>query len=402
MPVIVWRQTYGWVSGFSNFTMGAFFLMLLLSLLKYALYRHSGPCGFLSVCCFFLGLAVQLCSENITIFLPLFLVGAMLLLPLRKRQELRRIFFWTLLGTVLGAVLMFYNPLYLKLAATGVSSEQFRSLTFSLDAPVFTILQTLLDRFFGDILPSLYENHPILVLFLAVGAWIDLFPRRRTVAIILCIPMLLYGIGCGYCASQMRQTFGWLPESAVLRSLGAVGFTLLWFGSILLSPGEHKWHTLAFSLLAVALITPFAAINNMGPRCYHISHFCLLTAGISHYDQVEFRLPGKILVSTALAATVLCLVQAYAAIGACSALRQELTEQALQTQADVLVLPSVDPQYTYSWGYNPQNDLRAEHYREYYGLPSDLDLIFLPYGSAAQWPDIPEQMYTDAMIYPGA
>ena len=401
MPVITWRQTYGWVAGFSNFTMGAFFLILLLALLKHAMYRAGSHRMLLGAACFFVGFAAQLCAENISIFLPFFLAGAMLLIRFWKRRDLCWVFTLALLGTVLGAVLMFFNPLYSKLAATGVSTEQFRSLTFSPNDPVGTILQTLISLFFGEVLPSLYETHPILVLFLAVGAWIDLFPRRRTAAFCLALPMVLYGIGCCYCASQMRQNFGWLPASAALRIVGAIGFTLLWFLSILLSENPHKWHTLALSLLAVALVAPFCAINHMGPRCYHISHFCLLAAGASHYDHADFKLPGKILVSTALVLTVACLIQAYAAIGACTVLRQELTAQALETQADTLVLPSVDGRYTYSWGYNPQSPLRAEHYREYYGLPADLDLVFLPYGSAELWPDIPEEMYRSAMVYPG-
>lgn len=402
MPIITWRQTYGWVAGFSNFTMGAFFLLLLLALLKHTLQsalRH--PCLLRGIC-FAVALAAQLCSENISLFLPFFLAVSMALIRFWRRRELRGAFFWALLGAILGAVLMFFNPLYLKLATTGASREQFRSLTFSPEDPIGSILMTLLTLGFGEILPSLYETHPVLVLFLAVGAFLDLFPRRKAAAVCLCAPMLLYGIGCCHCAFMMGRTFGWLPASATLRTLGAIGFTVLWLLSILLSPNGHRWHTLALSLFALALITPFAAISNMGPRCYHISHFCLLAAGASHYDRAGFRLSGKILACTAFALTVLCLTQAYAAIGQCSALRRELTEQALNAQDDTLVLPSVDGRYTYSWGYNPQSALRADHYREYYGLPAEMDLIFLPYGSADIWPEIPDQMFEDALIYPGA
>lgn len=400
MPVITWRQTYGWVAGFSNFTMGSLFLMALLSVLKYFLQspRHSRLVCSVS---FLLGFAAQLCSENISFFFPFFLVAIILLTRVWKRPEQRTVFLFALFGTILGTALMFFNPLYVKLATTGVSKEQFRSLTFSLSDPFITILHSLMSHFFCNILPSLYETHPVLVIFLSFGVWLDLFPVRRNVAFGLSLPMLLYGIGCCYCAVQMRQTFDWQPASLTLRTIGAIGFTVLWFISVWLSPHAHKWRVLAFSLFAFALVTPFAVISNMGPRCYHISHFCLLTAGASLYDRVHFNRPGKLLVCTALALTIARLTLAYTAIGACTELRQELTEQALQAQSDTLVLPSVSSRYTYSWGYNPQSDLRAEHYREYYGLPENMTLIFLPYDSADLWPDIPEQMYEDAMIYPG-
>lgn len=401
MPVITWRQTYGWVAGFSNFTMGSLFLMMLLAALKYALGGTFGRPWLLGGVCLLLGFAAQLCSENISAFLPLFLCISFVLLRFWKRADLHPVFLGALCGTALGTLLMFFNPLYVNLATTGASPEHFRSLTFSPSDPIPTIVVTLLSIFFGETLPTLYETHPVLVVVLAVGAWIELKEKSPKTACLLGIPMVLYGIFCCYCAYRMRQVFGWLPESAVLRSAGAAVFTVLWLVSVLISQERHKWHLLAFSLFALALITPFAAIQYMGPRCYHISHFCLLAAGISRFERMEFRSPVKALTCAALAVIVVYLTQAYAAIGECNALREELTRQALAEGADTLILPSVDGEYTYSWGYNPQNGPRAVTYREFYSLPESMDLIFLPYGSAELWPDIPEEMYQDAMIYPG-
>ena len=111
MPVITWRQTYGWVAGFSNFTMGSLFLMALLSVLKYSLQspRHSRLVCSVS---FLLGFAAQLCSENISFFFPFFLVAIILLTRVWKRPEQRTVFLFALFGTILGTALMFFNPLY--------------------------------------------------------------------------------------------------------------------------------------------------------------------------------------------------------------------------------------------------------------------------------------------------
>ncbi len=401
MPVITWRQTYGWVAGFSNFTMGSLFLLLLMAALKYAVNGSCTRPWLLGAGCLILGFAAQLCSENISMFFPVLLVVAMVLVRFWKRRELTVVFLAALIGTALGTLLMFFNPLYVNLATSGASPEQFRSLTVSLEDPILTILGTLLTLLFGEVLPSLYETHPILTVVLALGAWIELGKTHRKAAAALCIPMLAYGIFVCYCAHQMRWVFGWLPSSAALRTAGAAAFTLLWLISVLISREEHKWHVLVLSLFALALTTPFAAIKHMGPRCYHISHFCLLAAGLSRFAGMKFTGIRRIVTVAALAVTVVYLTRAYAAIGSADRLRSELTRQALQTQADTLVLPSVDGEFTYSWGYNPQSDLRAEHYREYYGLPEDMNLIFLPYGSADLWPDVPEEMFQSAMIYPG-
>ena len=154
------------------------------------------------------------------------------------------------------------------------------------------------------------------------------------------------------------------------------------------------------NLLGIGLVTPFAVLCGMGPRCYHISHFCLLVAGCSCVAHKSFSIPVKGAVYLLLALTAAGLFQTYTAIGACTALREELHREARNTGADMLVLPYMDERYIYSWGYNPQNDIRAAHYREYYHLPEDITLILLPCGSVDLWPDIPQQMYDEAVIYP--
>lgn len=400
MPIITWRQTYGWVAGFSNFTLGALFLLSLLAIVKRVRSNAPGKPALVGGLTFLLAFAAQLFSENVSVFLPLFLGCAMVLTRCWRERSVGIVYVCAFLGTLLGAFLMFFNPLYQDLASTGAAAGQFRSLTFSPQDPIPVILGTLLGSLFGEILPSLYETHPVLVLFLAAAMWIDLAPRSKGLAAALSVPMLVYGVGCCYCAEQMGRTFGWLPASALARSAGAIVFTLLLFCAILCSPRRGKWHTMAFFLLGLALITPFCAINHMGPRCYHISHFCLIVAGVSCIAHREFRLSARAVLCVGLAVTLFSLGRAYWAIGACSAVREELIREARQSGADTLVLPSVDGRYTYSWGYNPQSPLRAEHYREYYGLPADMKLIFLPYGTAELWPEIPDDLYDQAMIYP--
>ena len=39
-------------------------------------------------------------------------------------------------------------------------------------------------------------------------------------------------------------------------------------------------------------------------------------------------------------------------------------------------------------------------YRAFFGLPEDMELIFLPYGSADLWPDIPPEMLEQAQRLP--
>lgn len=400
MPVITWRQTYGWVSGFANFTLGALFLLSLLALLQHVYHHKPSPSARSCLGVFLLSVAAQLFSENISAFLPLFLVFSIAVTKCWREKQTFRFFLSALLGTLLGAVVMFSNPMFPELAETGVAVQQFRTLTFSPGDPIPTILWTLVSIFLTDTLPALYETQPMVVLLFGAAAWVLHAPSSRRRALLFSVPMLVYGAGCLYCAWMMRQVYGWLPASAALRTLGAVLFTALMLLSILSAPGNGKWRSLAFVLFSLLLATPFAVISYTGPRCYHISHFCLLVGAGASIAQASVSLPVRRVLAVCLAVILACRVQAYVAIGASNRLRQELTEQALQSQADTLVLPTVDARYTYSWGYNPQGAARAEHYRQFHHLPEDLTLVFLPYGTVELWPDIPAELAEQAEVYP--
>lgn len=400
MPAITWRQTYGWISAFANFTLAAFFLMVLLNLLRHwydCPPEHPAAAGAL---CVLLGLTVQLFSENLSALLPVFLVCAIVLTRVWKRGSALVPFLAALVGTVLGAVIMFFNPLYQELAETGVAADVYRTLTFSPKDPLPQILSVLITQLAEVILPSLYESHPALVLALSLGVVTDLWKRSRVLALSFGLPMTLYSVLCFYTAEQIRMNFSWLPVWPELHTAGALAFSVLLFCGILCSPRPGKYRTLVFFLFGLGLSAPFAALDYLGPRCFHISHFCLLTAALTCYAEADLSAAAKGLLCTALILVVGYHIHVYGAIRECTALREELTREALQSQSTTLVLPSMDSRYVYSWGYNPQGVPWAAFYREFYGLPEDMELVFLPYGSIDLWPDIPAEMYEQAVVYP--
>lgn len=400
MPAVTWRESYGWVSAFANFALAALFLVLLLNLLRHAGRRTGREKIALWGLCLILSLATQLFSENLTMMLPVFLVLAALGLGLGKQGPAVRAVVAALVGSALGAVLMFYNPMYSDLAQSGTALSGIRTLTFSTSDPIPVILATLLEYFFLDRLPALYETHPAVVMLLSAGVFLAYAPRRKGLGGLLALCCAAYGLWCMYCAQQMQLTFGWRPENQLLRTGGAVMLTLAVLSAILTWKSEDKWHALFFFLFALGLAAPFAALDNLGPRCYLISHVCLLVCGLSFFSRLTLPKAAPAVACCALAATLLFHMQVYAAIGRCNDLRRELMDQARQTQAQELVLPSVERKYIYSWGYSPQGPAYADYFREFYDLPEDIRLVFLPYDSYPLWPEIPPEMYDGAMIYP--
>ena len=53
--------------------------------------------------------------------------------------------------------------------------------------------------------------------------------------------------------------------------------------------------------------------------------------------------------------------------------------QAVAKGADQVVLPTEGWAYCYCWQRNP-SPMRADYFRQFYGLPADMELVFLPRG----------------------
>lgn len=101
-----------------------------------------------------------------------------------------------------------------------------------------------------------------------------------------------------------------------------------------------------------------------------------------------------------LAAAVLVFhLRVYWVIGGCSRLRAQLIQEAVEQGAAQVILPTEGWSYCYWWGRNPQSALRADYFRQFYGLPADVELVFPAYGSYEQWPDISQEMIDRAVVY---
>ena len=66
--------------------------------------------------------------------------------------------------------------------------------------------------------------------------------------------------------------------------------------------------------------------------------------------------------------------------------------QAVAQGADQVVLPTEGWAYCYCWQRNP-SQMRADYFRQFYGLPADMELVFLPRGSSELWPEVPDAMW---------
>lgn len=400
MPMVSWRQTFGWVSAFANFVAGAAVMLVVLLLWQRTFSREKKPHPMWLGVGLFLGCLIgSLFAENITPVLAgagLVTAGYALITRWGRLPALAG-----LAGCLLGALLMFGNPLYGQLAASGTAVEGVRSLVFEPGQGLASMAAALVERLFTVVLPGLFEYYPGVCL-LASGGCLWRLHRggaRWYWQALVGLWSAFYCAQCWVVMEQLRQLDSWQCPWQPVRVAGAVIQLMLLLAVVVWEGGEERNARLLLLLAAVGMLAPFVVVKDYGARCVFPSAAALLVLGLSLGKGMESKRWFQGLALLALALGVGFHLRAYRLIGQAEWIRQAQMTQAVAEGASSVTLPTEGWDLCYSWCRNPQSQVRADYFRAFYGLPEDMELIFLPPGSAEQWPQISEQMLQAAQRF---
>ena len=389
MPPIMWRETYGWVCGFGNYVVSVlFFLAWLLVLRQTADTRtHLGP---RSAALFLLALASGLFLENLTV---LFL-GASLVLAVYAvwDKELRLPFWACLAGSALAAALMLGNGVLRELTGTGSALNGLRQLTFSLEDGPFGAACGILNWFAVRMLPiaflrGVHMGLPMAVIT-ACGFW---HSRLRPLCVLGLFPLWVNLLIMG---TEVYATPDRVAVSGLAWALPALA---------LLARQEARQAKLRRLLLYSTAPLSLLFLSVTPLLCQRIYFFPMAVLVLSGADAASDLLtcrPGAAFAAALTAALMIFWGGRSGVVLSCTQLRSRLMEQAAETGADTLVLPT--DRYGDMWnGRNPLNIEYADYFRQFYRIDDDVTLIFLPGGSFETWPEItPEQWEARAEFAP--
>ena len=400
MPMESWRQTYGWVSSFSNFVVGGLFLLVLILLVQRTVRTDSGAGGVLLAGLFLLTLATQLFSENLTAVLAA--AAVLFALQAWRTGRNRPLALALLSGAVLGLILMFYSPLYSELATTGSAVNGVRQLAFLPGDGLIAILSAVSRRFFETVLPELFIYYPAVWVLVCAGAAWRAFRAGRSWLLIL-PPSLFSAVLLYWCwlkANYIHRGLAWDYPIPVLQFLGPPVVCVL-VTLVLLTDPDRPLRLPRLSLLAgaLALTGPFAILLVQGARCGFLSALLLVLLGMSLLYDFPWNALTTTLACLLLAAALVFHIRVYRVIAGCSALREQLIQEAVNQGSSRVILPTEDWKYFYFWERNPASAMRIPSYRTFYRLPEELELVFLPPGSYDVWPDVPQWMLDSGTIY---
>lgn len=386
MPMSLWRDVYGWVSGFGNYALSALFFLVWLLMLRHV-EKNRRRLGLWSAALFLLSLAMGLFLEN----LSLLFLGASLLLALwgLHDRSLRLPFCACLAGSLLAFLIMFCNGFALELFRTGFSLGGRRGLSFSPDTGMAGALYAILRRYLGHILPRTFSFCPLFALpmglLTARAFWEG--PLR---------PLSVLGL--------LPLGYGWYVWSGYpCNTLPSVFFCCLCWGlplaALLLREGSWRDRIgrCLIYLSAPLSLAPVAATNMWGERFYYFPLVMVTLAAAEAAAPLFSRLPGLGAAAALTAALTLPWIWRGADVLGCSWTNWSLMRQAVREGSGSLII--LTDRYDGTWWYsrNPRSAEGANYYAKRYKLPMDMTLVVLGPGSYEVWPEIPPELWESRM-----
>ena len=385
LPLPMWRQTYGWIAGFSNFGFSGIVLLAYQGVLLRALrqVRMNSKADLAGA--FLLGAAMQLVLENVTIYALMVTMIAVLEELVRKRRA-NFLMISLLLGNVTGAVLMFSGSIYGVLMETGHAINGMRAFKLDQNISLWENLLLSQQRFVYFFPQSIWSNNWVL----------------STVASLLLAEICL-----------KKKNLAGITAAAVLFLFTAIFFFLRFVGHLeLLVPGWSDVLTQRLNLLffwfvvclviilwrnrkrrmaallflwfsAPGVILPLSVtnMNSEDTRCFLTSavfliEFCLLLSLDNRAIKYE-RARNTVAALLAIGILSCCMQKLviYHGINAVRLERAELVQAAQRGETDRIDFPDF-PHWEYLWVTEPIGESQRSYFRAFYRIPDEVSMHF--------------------------
>ncbi len=380
IPASLFAASYGWLSAFVNYVPPTVLFLVWFHRSEWiydpdAAIPVSSP---LTLILFLvLGWASQLFAEHSTMMITLYALWAVLL-PLLTRKKVPLFHLTYLAGCIAGAVTMFSNPVYID----GTHAKgTFKAITLSVGSMYYKLRDEMLDwMFFDNVLLSIVLA--VLVLLLVIRSARYVWVQYLTIPVLCVYP-------CYVVCNQLHPewVFSTDPgrQHTVQLLLGGLFVLAVLAGIIGSIASSERWKLAMLYICAFGAAMPLTAANPIGARCFYFSYILQAAAAVRLAAYLlstkETRVTGRqlrMLILT-MAGLSLCLavfyVRIFTEIGIADRERTVLTEQAVETDAQMVRLP-VLPYADFTWTTEPQTDGWLKYYKKFYGIPEEMNVYF--------------------------
>ena len=387
MDRMMWRQTYGWVAGYANFVISALFMMPWIDEIISAFSndhadKKTAP-QFLFLY-FFLSLTSQLFLENVALFHVLLGIFLSVFHYVQNRKIPARTLVMVI-GSIIGLLIMFSSSIYDTLLTTGSAVDNYRQIPLLADNSLSeTLLQTVRTIVILGI--GLYADNYFLCLFILVCLSCLLVNHQRTTNDPWGKRLFFGNIAYSVILTVWAYADHISLEGTNYLYAFVVSVTFFLLATIELiylfkSDRRQLYRQLVIWLSAPMLIAPLALTTVVGSRLFFSSNLFLILLALVLFGHIALQPDTNFfnkslkIVSFLIAGLLICHGFVYAQIGYCKHIRNARIREAIVNESMEIILPAF-PYSDYLHFPDPAVEIRLDFFKEFYGIPEHVDVIF--------------------------
>lgn len=373
VPSTLFQQSYGWPAAFVNFVPPVILFLIYYGWTEELYIREQESyTRFQTLSVIPLGIAVQLFSEHITVFVVAYAVWILVYTAIKykKVHAVQINFLW---ASVVGAVIMFSNGAYSR-AADG--SDGYKE--------IHTTFAGMVEQFVSKIWYHLLLNNWILnTALICVLLFLIIKKSKKNV---LSVEMTLVFCGYGVYSAFHKIYPKWVFDSSEMLNHGInTALSVLFFVNVLLciwlyADQKQKLSICILYLSSAAVAMPLLAANPIGARCFYVSYIfqtlavVKLIQSLIRNSKLSFFYPLSVM-GMAVCVLAVIYMRMFLAIGQVNDYRAELIQSGVQQGQKEIVLPIL-PYQEYCWQTVPPSEVWEERFKEFYHIPDDVTVRF--------------------------
>lgn len=383
IPKLVFRQAIVWTSGFTNYSISIFFILIYIYIVR-NIFGEERPKYSKKICIplLILGICNALFVEHITLYSIILAIFVIVYSYIRfKKIYLAQVSYF--IGAIVGTIIMFSNSAY---SAIANSKDNYRSIPSS-GAEGF--IQSAINSYFDVIYKELFFNNIILNILITVLAILIVYKYNTSknniknsvkllgnIIIIFLVSYNIYSI-----ISQINP--GWkilLKYTNYFEGiLSIIYYVIILILIIIFIKDNIKKQKMLFLLISIAALTaPLFVVKPIGSRCFLATYviFILLINEFANYvmngldNSAINSYINKVIMALIIVFGVY-LLSIYGYINKINSERINYVKAEVQSGKKEIVLTKL-PYESYLWTATPlKNDLWMDRFKLFYGVPKD-------------------------------
>lgn len=394
MPKNMFTQTFGWISGFSNYVFS--FLSIILYILFLKKYYTVHKMSVLSIIGIFIfGLFSQLLLENATIF---FILSGIFtnLFYLFYNRSLNKHYFILFLSNIIGAIIMFQNPAYYN-AAIG-STQTYKDINISFGS--ISWFQNTWENFTSQTVPYWFTNNEYLMILLGITAIVFTLIVNFKYKQILLGYFVFCTIFFIYKSYSEDTSFYFEYENSISAIIYIIFCLSLVYCVAKGINGEKQKLIILTTLLSQPfLVFPLIISDPINARCFMSSYlmFSLFIIEIIEYCISTVTIPNKyyeklgkvynVSVYVIMIFVLLCMgkdIRCSIFLNHATQEKAQYIESKVAEGEKNITVPYLPFSNIYTVNTNPTDEDWQENFNNYYHYPSDIKYSYISY---TEWKD---------------